>query len=339
MSTNHNSAIILIAADAVYFPMARGAIESLIRFPQRTDLSLGFFDLGCKPDQLDWLQSVVDHTIEPDWDFEFSSRPATPSYVRGFLVRPALRRYFPGYKTYIWLDADTWVQSWSAIDLFIAGAQRKGMAIVPEIDRGSYHLYGEMPLIWRWVYERYRENFGDLVARTYASFPILNTGVFAIQHDAPHWEPWTLHMDKALKHAGFKMTDQFALNLAIYGSGLLEKTEMLPAWCNWTCHIGYPTLDEKNGILVEPCLPNHPIGILHLTNRKEQPAVLKTLQGRRVRLDLDFEGFHDGLQIRPLPDATVASPRSDGIVSPAARMLLRQRAIDAWISPTEENNS
>jgi hypothetical protein len=336
VSTNPNSAIILIAADAAYFSMARGAILSLNRFPQRAGLSLGFFDLGCTPDQLAWLKTAVDCIVVPGWDFEFPTRPTTPSHVRGFLVRPALRSYFPGYDTYLWLDADTWVQSWEAIDLFIAGARRKGMAMVPEIDRGSYHLYGEMPLIWRWVFDRYLENFGDLVARTYASFPILNTGVFAIQHDAPHWEPWTLHMDKALKHSGFKMTDQFALNLAIYGSGLLEKTEMLPAWCNWTCHIGYPILDEENGILLEPCLPNHPIGILHLTNRKEKRAALKTLQDRRVSLDLDFDGFHAGLEQRPLPDAPAILPQNDRIVSPVARVLLRQQALQAWISQPEE---
>jgi hypothetical protein len=338
MNTTTSKVILITAADAGYFQMARGAIESLNRFSQRSELSLGFFDLGCTSEQLAWLCGVVDYTVVPDWDFEFPDRATTPSYVRGFLVRPVLRRYFPGYETYIWLDADTWVQSWSALDLFITGARRKGMAIVPEIDRGSYHLYGEMPLIWHWVFDRYRENFGDLVARTYASFPILNAGAFAIQHDAPHWEPWTLHTDKALKHAGFKMTDQFALNLAIYGSGLLDKTEMLPAWCNWTCHIGYPILDEKNGFLVEPCLPNHPIGILHLTNRKEQRATIKTLEGRRVSLDLDYEGFYDGLLFRPLPDASAILPQIIGTVSPVARILLRQQALQAWISQPDEDN-
>ena len=240
------------------------------------------------------MKSSVDTVVIPEWEFDFPGRDKTPEYVRGFLVRPALRRYFPDFDTYIWMDADAWLQDWSALDLFITGAQRRGMAIVPEIDRGSYHLYGEMPLIWRWVFDRYLENFGDLIARTYASFPILNAGVFSIQKDAPHWDVWSQHMDKALKHAGFKMTDQFALNLAIYGGGLLDKTEMLPAWCNWTCHIGYPYLDESNGILVEPCLPNHPIGILHMTNRKEKQATLKTLQGRLVSVDLDYDGFQEG---------------------------------------------
>jgi hypothetical protein len=331
-----HSVILISAADSTYFQYAREALESINRFKQRADLKLGFFDLGCSPDQLDWLGSAVDTIVVPDWDFDFPTRATTPEYVRGFLVRPALRRYFPDFDTYIWLDADTWLQDWSALDLFIAGARRKGLAIVPEIDRGSYHLYGEMPMIWRWVFDRYLENFGDIVARTYASFPILNAGVFAIQKDAPHWEIWSQHTDKALKHAGFKMTDQFALNLAIYGGGLLEKTEMLPAWCNWTCHIGYPALDEESGALVEPCLPNHPIGILHLTNRKEKYATVRTLQGRQVRIKLGYDGFRDSLQHFPLSDAAPAQFLSDGIVTPVARMLLRQKALQAWISQNEE---
>jgi hypothetical protein len=324
--------ILITAADATYFQYVRAAIESVNRFPQRAELALGFFDLGCDPEQLDWLSSAVDSIVVPGWDFDFPARTVTPDYVRGFLVRPSLRRYFPDFDTYVWLDADTWLQDWSALDLFIAGARRKGLAIVPEIDRGSYQLYGDMPLIWRWVFDRYLENFGDLVARTYASFPILNAGVFAIQKNAPHWDIWHQHTDKALNHAGFKMTDQFALNLAVYGGGLLEKTEMLPAWCNWTCHIGYPFLDEVNGVLVEPCLPNHPIGILHLTNRKEKDAALKTLQGRQVKINVDYYGFRASLQRSLLPDARPVQLRSDGIVSPAGRLLLRQKALQTWIT-------
>ena len=34
------------------------------------------------------------------------------------------------------------------------------------------------------------------------------------------------------------MTDQFALNAIVYGRNLFSQTEMLPAWCNWTCHTG-----------------------------------------------------------------------------------------------------
>lgn len=334
--TKHQSTILITAAEAKYFTFACAAIESVNRFPQRNDLDIGFFDLGCTPEQIDWLSSAVNTIVVPGWDFEFSARESTPEYVRGFLVRPVLRDYFPGYDTYIWLDADAWLQDWSALDLFIAGARRKGLAIVPEIDRGSFHLYGEMPLIWRWVFDRYQENFGDLVARMYASFPILNAGVFAINKNAPHWEIWAQHTDKALKHAGFKMTDQFALNLAIYGGGLLGKTEMLPAWCNWTCHIGYPALDEASGLLVEPCLPNHPIGILHLTNRKEKNAAVETLQGRHVSIELDYDGFRTSLQHFPLPDADLSQDYEDRIIPPITHLLLRQKALQAWIKTPEE---
>ncbi|MGH6976466.1 MAG: hypothetical protein ACREED_05505 [Stellaceae bacterium] len=30
---------------------------------------------------------------------------------------PFLRRYFPGYDVYLWLDGDTWVQDAEAIEL------------------------------------------------------------------------------------------------------------------------------------------------------------------------------------------------------------------------------
>ena len=42
------------------------------------------------------------------------------------------------------------------------------------------------------------------------------------------------------------------------------KTEFLPLNCNWITSNLLPKYDEKNQTFVEPYLPNHKIGIIHL---------------------------------------------------------------------------
>ena len=84
------------------------------------------------------------------------------------------------------------------------------------------------------------------------------------------------------------MTDQIALNVIVYTNNLFYRTELLPAWCNWTCHHGLPAWDPIQNSLVEPYLPHHPIGIVHLIHLKAKcdPARLATTDGKTIEADL-----------------------------------------------------
>ena len=85
------------------------------------------------------------------------------------------------------------------------------------------------------------------------------------------------------------MTDQMALNFTVY-SGLFDRTEMLPAWCNWTCHFGTPALDPRTDQFVEPYLPHQPIGIVHLTGQKKPLYNLRTLGDEAITSSLRYKG-------------------------------------------------
>jgi hypothetical protein len=86
---------------------------------------------------------------EPEWGFDFPGREQKPGFLRGLLARPFLREYFPEFEIYVWIDADAWLQDWYAVELFCEGAcRRRGMAIVPEIDRGSQRQFGGLPVYW-----------------------------------------------------------------------------------------------------------------------------------------------------------------------------------------------
>jgi predicted O-methyltransferase YrrM len=260
--------IIITAADANYFELVRGTILSVRQKPEGANVAIGFFDLGCTPEQLQWLETQVNFIKKPDWDFDFPGRNEAPEHLKGLLVRPYLRKYFPNFDIYLWIDADAWVQDWKAIDLFVEGASRRGLAIVPEVHRASLQQYGQLPEFWKWVYQQYEANFGVEIANQLYSYPILNAGVFALRKDALHWERWEEKINQGLQRSGCVMTDQFAMNLAVYSDELFNLTEMLPAWCNWIFN-GFPVWDKQRGCFVEPYLPQEAIGILHLAGRQQ----------------------------------------------------------------------
>jgi hypothetical protein len=270
--------IIVTGADAKFFELARGCIQSIRDKPEASLFAIGFFDLGCTEEQKAWLRTNVDFIREPDWEFDVPGRDELPSFHRGLMVRPFLPKHFPGYKVYLWLDADTWLQTWDAILLLVQGAElRTGMAIVPELDRGSRIQYGGLPDFYATVYHWYMTmGFDEDVATKLCTYPMLNSGVVATHHDAPHWHEWQHQLAFALQRHRPEMTDQIALNYAIYVRGLLEKTELLPAWCNWTCHYGYPYWDHARECLVEPYLPHTTVSIVHLTNNKTEIATVGT---------------------------------------------------------------
>jgi hypothetical protein len=282
--------IIITIADERYFSLVCGCIQSIRDKPQAADVALAFLDVGCTAEQREWLRPRVDFLREPDWEFDFPGREQTPKYICGVLARPFLRKYFPGFETYLWIDGDAWVQDWCAVQLLCEGAiRRRGLAIVPEIDRASKWQYGGLPEYWKLAHGWYSAVFGAEIAQKLCSFPMLNAGVFALHCDAPHWSCWETVIAQAIRNGCRFMTDQLALNYATYLQGMFGHTELLPAWCNWTCHLGFPRWHPVRQQLVEPYLPHTPIGILHLTTRDKSPVRrLVTTDNQQVEIQVSY---------------------------------------------------
>ena len=285
------STIVITSADQAYFSFAQGCLRSIRDNPLADTIALAFFDIGCTRQQRSWIDRHVDSVIEPNWHFGLESSKGLPGYLRGVLARPFLREYFAGFETYVWLDADAWLQDWQAFGCLIQGAaSRKGIAIVPEIDRGSLRQYGGLPEYWKLAYRWYAGFFGEETAGRLCSYPMLNAGVFGLHCDAPHWQAWEQALTFALRSSKCTMmTDQLALNYVVYQQGLFADTELLPAWCNWTCHNGLPTWDEQRQLLVEPYVPHTPIGICHLTTRNKNPLQqLRTIDGQPIQVRITY---------------------------------------------------
>ena len=258
-----SSRIIVTGADSGYFGLLQGLIASIRDKPAGAAIALGVLDVGLKEEERAWLAGQGAAIVAPGWDLDFPGRAETPCHRQALFARPFLPRHFPGHGLYLWIDADAWVQDWSAVDLFFRAAGDGAMALVPEMDRSYrnfFHAWEEFHAV---NHEAFREAFDRPMADRLMRHPLLNAGVFALRVEAPHWRVWGETLAAALQRSRNGMIDQTTLNHAIYVQG--QRANFLPARCNWISHHAPPLRLAPGGPLVEPALPHEALGIVHLT--------------------------------------------------------------------------
>ncbi|TMJ56912.1 MAG: hypothetical protein E6G90_04470 [Alphaproteobacteria bacterium] len=279
--------LIASGADRGYFPLLRDTVQS-IRARHR-EAAIGILDFGFAPEHREWLVPRVSHLVQPGWDFDFPDRERTPEARKAQLSRPFLRRHFPGYDTYLWIDADAWVQDWRAVELYLTAAGPDKLAITPEIDR-AYKRHYKRPKVFGWTlsWKCYREAFGWRVADRLGRNPMVNCGVFALHHDAPHWDAWARVIEQVAQRTRFFYIEQTALNYVIFADHL--PVNFLPAYCNWMPGDATPAFDAARGLFVEPYAPHEVIGVMHLAGEaaKSHMFRLRRLDGGEVETSLRY---------------------------------------------------
>jgi hypothetical protein len=159
----------------------------------------------------------------------------------------------------LWLDADTWVQERFALEWLIAAAANGSLAGVPE----AHPAYMQSPTIVDWRANRMRDYFGDEAVTSSRWHAYVNSGVFALTADAPHWGLWAKWLGSGLERVQANIfCDQTALNHAVWKEQL--PVTLLPALCNWMCHLARPRFDTEQWRFYEPGEEGRPIGIVHL---------------------------------------------------------------------------
>jgi len=82
--------------------------------------------------------------------------------------------------------------------------------------------------------------------------------------------------------------DQTALNQAVWTERLA--VHPLPAVCNWICHLAMPIFDPAANRFLEPCVPHHPIGMMHLTaETKDSCLETRDEEGNTRSISLGYE--------------------------------------------------
>ena len=272
--TTYADCIAVTASDARFFPFARDLIESLAACGLGA-LQIGFFDLGLSDGQRAWLNDRGVLLRTPVSGLSHDPALASDLAKTSVLARPFLRENFPGYALYLWLDADTWLQEASAIEALTQGARRHGAAVVHQRER-AYRFW---PWLIAWQFKHFTRGFGGVAGVRLGLLPHVNAGVFAMTREAPHWDRWRAHYQRAIDRTGLIAPhDQFALNAAVHLDRL--PTAFLPATCNWICDLGTPMWDEATRRFCTPYPPHAPIGLLHLAGpAKTNDFAIRTTAG------------------------------------------------------------
>ena len=292
---------IVALADSKYFELLSELIDSIQRFEQSKEVGICILDAGLTEDQKLKLSQKVDDIKSAEWDIKVPAfKVMGKEWLKSQVSRAFLPKYFPGYEKYLWIDADAWVNKWEALDLYFRGSNANKLAISTSADR-SYGrvlradwLIGSIAKVKSQNYKHAKSSgFSETVARKIALMPHLNIGVFCLNADAPHWVVWQKNLKQALSSGKIFGSEQVAMNIAIYVDDL--EIEILPAYCNWTL-IYRLKFDTVNNTLVEPYLPNHEIGIVHLAGKtsdvvrfnKNHLSEIKTLEGKIIKKSLRF---------------------------------------------------
>jgi hypothetical protein len=287
--------------------MLREWLHSLKSFPQAAKIDINILDAGLTDKQKRELAPLVNSIVTPDWPCELPDyKTKGKDYLKACVCRPFLPQIFPGYESYIWMDADTWIQSWDGVALFIEGAKRKKITVTAQVDRayprGGARIkwLGQIP--WKvrgFYYSNALKAYGFSTARDLLPYHVLLAGTFALHRDAPHWTRWQELVIQTMKKGRVFTAEQLSLGLMCYLEGY--EFEILPAWAHWLCEFK-PLWNKEKNKFVEPFLPHAEISILHLSGFDSMRVIrsittdFKTTDGGKIEKSYRYPHF-DGEQL------------------------------------------
>ena len=218
------------------------------------------------------------------------------------LAKPFLPELFPGYETYVFVDADVWAQDDRAVTALIAQAEDADLVAISQRSRFhdgdsargngvEFNAFGQaLRANWYTMFAN-KSKLPKADKRLLAASPIINAGIFSAAAGSPLWQHWQTelrHCAAALPVRRRTGADQLGLGLAIYRHNLTVR--LLPEICNWLTHFRYDRdqhLFTETEPFYEPVSLMHLAGIPHLVPEKE--VVFE--DGTRGVLDLSYQAW------------------------------------------------
>lgn len=279
--------------DSNYYPLLREWLASLQRFESSKTFDVCILDAGLSDEQRAELKPLVTSIVNPDWPCPLpAAKIKNREFLKACVCRPFLPQIFPGYDVYVWMDADTWIQDWTGVELFLAGAARRKITLTAQVDR-AYPRAARVKWLWRWPWKVRSFYFSNALkaydfetAKFLLTRHVLLAGMFAMHKDAPHWLRWQELVVQTLKKGRIFTAEQLSLGVMCHMENY--EAEILPAWAHWLCEFK-PLWDEAERVFVEPFLPHQPLGVLHISGwdemrlDRELRTDFKTLQGNVIQ--------------------------------------------------------
>lgn len=265
--------VIVTGCDEQFFGLAQSLLSSLFDLNLTDQFKFVFLDVGISTSQKHWL---VDRHIEVvSLNFLNDAQQQKFKNRRNLLInyhKAHLNKLLSGYQTIIFLDADTWMQTTTAINYLLQGAAKNKLAIVSQASRlqnshlslrfhpFSKHINRVEPrgILYK---NALRARLPLNLTKSLVSRPVLNCGVYALNVKAPHWKYWQYWQDLCLKKGRVFTSDQLSLALAVDQNKL--GVELLPDICNF---LDPPVwrYDSKQRYFTDLYIPYEPISIIHL---------------------------------------------------------------------------
>ncbi|MDA8537527.1 glycosyl transferase [Candidatus Pelagibacter bacterium] len=262
--------VIVTLADSNYYELLNELVDSIKKFEKSKDVAICILDAGLTNDQKIKLSKKVDTIKSAEWDIEVPAfKVKNKEWLKSQVSRAFLPNYFPEYEKYLWIDCDAWVNDWNSIELYFQACKNGKLGITQTLGPG-YKIMSKVKWLFGKVAIIKSQNFKHAVkskiglsnARKLAFAPHINIGVFSLEKNSPGWASWQKNLELTLKSGKIFGSEGLAINMSVYIDDL--ETEFLPLNCNWIASNLLPKYDEVASTFVEPYLPNHKIGIMHL---------------------------------------------------------------------------
>ena len=288
---------IISGCDNNYFNTYLNLYNSLIDNKCFEYADLCFVNISVSENNLKKISKNIKKIIEPDWDFNFKFK--THDWKKLLTIRPFLKKYFPGYDTYIWLDADTWVQTHDFINDFVDVSKNKKVSIIPEFDI-NYEInrekYSFNKIIFNfykvkgWSYKNLKKYFDQKTFNKLLQKPILNAGVFSIPGESIIWDLWADEYKKIVENSTDDYClnmDQASLNKILYDN--LDLVNFFNSEYNYLIKNSLPLINKNNFFCIKD-YPFNKIKILHLTQiNKNELYEIRTIDGNKVKKNFQYE--------------------------------------------------
>ncbi|MBU6371747.1 MAG: glycosyl transferase [Alphaproteobacteria bacterium] len=288
--------VIVTGGDAKYFPLIEDLCESVRAQRDAVAMGLVVIDAGLTSDQCNHLAARYGaRVIKVGWEFpEAEARSGGKEYVKMSVVRAFLDRHCPEASLIAWVDADAWIQDFAPLELMFAAAAQNRLAIVSQTSRYSavsmtVQYVGLGLARVRSILYKNSRNAGlpEAICRQLGDKPTLNSGVFVLAREAPHWDVWRARMGEAIKRGRVFTVDQLSIGLMTYVDGM--PVELCPETCNY---MGPWKASEDGKALVEFYTPYARVGVVHMAGRDEMRAdptltiPIPTVDGREIHKSL-----------------------------------------------------
>ena len=297
--------VIVSLADSNYFELLNELVNSIIRFEKSKEIAICILDAGLTENQKTILSKKVEEIKPAEWDIDVPGfKVKGKEWLKSQVSRAFLPKYFPNYEKYLWIDCDAWVNDWKSVELYFKACDNGKLGITQTLGPG-YKIMSKV----KWLFGKLAiiksQNFKHAIsskieiekARKLAFAPHINIGVFSLEHDSPGWKSWQDNLKQTLKSGKIFGSEGLAMNISVYIDNI--ETEFLPLNCNWIASNLLPKFDENKQTFVEPYLPNHEIGIMHLAaglwkNNKDMRVdknveiEIKTLTNKKISKSLRY---------------------------------------------------